>query len=70
MLAATSTALAPVANSRSAGNKVYWGCIRRDGGYFTPANRFDDLHWMDEALRARVLSLWHEGALEANAHSH
>jgi hypothetical protein len=47
--------------------KVYRGRVRPDGGYFTPAIKFDGLHWTDEALRAWVLSLRHEGALEANA---
>lgn len=48
--------------------KVYRGRIRPDGGYFTPAIRFKGLHWTDEALRAWVLSLWREGALEASEH--
>jgi hypothetical protein len=41
--------------------KVYRGRLRPDGGYFTPAFRFDGLHWTDEALRTWVLSLWREG---------
>ena len=45
--------------------KVYRGRIRPDGGYFTPTIRFEGLHWTDEALRDWVLSLWHEGALDA-----
>jgi hypothetical protein len=45
--------------------KVYRGRIRPDGGYFTPAFRFEGLHWTDEALRTWVLSLWREGALGA-----
>jgi hypothetical protein len=44
--------------------KVYRGRVRSDGGYFTPAYRFEGLHWTDEALRTWVLSLWREGALE------
>jgi hypothetical protein len=47
--------------------KVYRGRVRPDGGYFTPAIRFDGLHWTDEALRTWVLSLWRAGALEAGA---
>ncbi len=43
--------------------KVYRARIRPDGGYFTPAFRFEGLHWTDEALRTWVLSLWREGAL-------
>jgi hypothetical protein len=43
--------------------KVYRGRVRPDGGYFTPAFRFEGLHWTDEALRTWVLSLWREGAL-------
>jgi len=50
--------------------KVYRGRVRPDGGYFTPAFRFDGLHWTDSALRTWVLSLWHQGALEANAKAH
>ena len=46
--------------------KVYRGRVRPDGGYFTPAIRYEGLHWTDEALRAWVLSLWREGALEAS----
>jgi hypothetical protein len=46
--------------------KVYRGRVRPDGGYFTPALQFDGLHWTDEALRAWVLSLWHDGALETS----
>jgi hypothetical protein len=46
--------------------KVYRGRVRPDGGYFTPAFRFEGLHWTDEALRAWVLSLWHKGKLEAS----
>lgn len=46
--------------------KVYRDRIRPDGGYFTPAFKFEGLHWTDEALRAWVLSLWREGALEAS----
>ena len=45
--------------------KVYRGRVRPDGGYFTPAFRFDGLHWTDGALRAWVLSLWRDGALDA-----
>ena len=45
--------------------KVYRDRVRPDGGYFTPEFLFEDLHWTDEALRAWVLSLWREGALEA-----
>jgi hypothetical protein len=45
--------------------KVYRGRVRPDGGYFTPAFRFEGLHWTDEAVRVWVLSLWHDGALEA-----
>ena len=48
--------------------KVYRGRVRPDGGYFTPAFQFEGLHWTDEALRAWVLSLWREGALEVNEH--
>lgn len=44
--------------------KVYRGRTRPEGGYFTPAFRFEGLHWTDEALRTWVLSLWREGALE------
>jgi hypothetical protein len=43
---------------------VYRGRTRPEGGYFTPAFRFEGLHWTDEALRTWVLSLWREGALE------
>ena len=43
--------------------KVYRGRLRPDGGYFTPAFRFEGLHWTDEALRTWVLSLWREGIL-------
>ena len=50
--------------------KVYRDRERPDGGYFTPAYRFDGLHWTDEALRTWVLSLWRKGALEANAQAH
>jgi hypothetical protein len=46
--------------------KVYRGRVRPDGGYFTPAFQFEGLHWTDEALRAWVLSLWHEGAFSAS----
>ncbi len=46
--------------------KVYRGRARPDGGYFTPAFRFEGLHWTDEALRAWVLSLWHQGAFAAS----
>lgn len=46
--------------------KVYRGRVRPDGGYFTPDIRFEGLHWTDEALRAWVLSLWRDGALEAD----
>jgi hypothetical protein len=46
--------------------KVYRGRVRPEGGYFTPAVRFEGLHWTDEALRAWVLSLWHKGELEAS----
>lgn len=46
--------------------KVYRGRVRPDGGYFTPAFRFEGLHWTDEALRSWVLSLWHEGEFEAS----
>jgi hypothetical protein len=46
--------------------KVYRGRVRPDDGYFTPAFRFDGLHWTDEALRKWVLALWHEGALEVS----
>jgi hypothetical protein len=46
--------------------KVYRGRVRPEGGYFTPAFRFEGLHWTDEALRTWVLSLWHEGAFEAS----
>jgi hypothetical protein len=45
--------------------KVYRGRVRPDGGYFSPAFRFEGLHWTDEALRTWVLSLWREGALQA-----
>lgn len=45
--------------------KVYRGRLRPDGGYFTPAFRFEGLHWTDEALRTWVLSLWREGVLES-----
>ena len=34
-------------------------------GYFTPAFRFEDLHWTDKALRTWILSMWRAGALEA-----
>ena len=50
--------------------KVYRGRVRPDGGYFSPAFRFEGLHWTDEALRTWVLSLWRAGALEASAHAH
>lgn len=50
--------------------KVYRGRVRPDGGYFTPAFRFDGLHWTDEAVRAWVLSLWHDGAFEARDYPH
>jgi hypothetical protein len=43
--------------------KVYRGRIRPEGGYFTPAIRFEGLHWSDDELRAWVLSLWRDGAL-------
>ena len=46
--------------------KVYRGRVRPGGGYFTPAFRFKGLHWTDEALRAWVLSLWRDGALEVS----
>ena len=46
--------------------KVYRDRVRPDGGYFTPKIRFEGLHWTDEALRAWVLSLWRDGALEAD----
>jgi len=46
--------------------KVYRGRVRPEGGYFTPAFRFEGLRWTDEALRAWVLSLWRAGALEAS----
>jgi len=45
--------------------KVYRGRVRPDGGYFTPAFRFGGLHWTDAALRAWVLSLWHDGSFDA-----
>ena len=45
--------------------KVYRGRVRPDGGYFTPAFRFEDLHWTDKALRTWILSMWRAGALEA-----
>ena len=47
--------------------KVYRGRVRPDGGYFTPAFRFEGLHWSDEALRTWVLSLWRDRALDASA---
>jgi hypothetical protein len=47
--------------------KVYRGRVRPEGGYFTPAIRFEGLHWTDDALRAWVLSLWREGALGSRA---
>jgi hypothetical protein len=50
--------------------KVYRGRVRPDGGYFTPAIRYEGLHWTDEALRTWVLSLWREGALKGSAHPH
>jgi hypothetical protein len=50
--------------------KVYRGRARPDGGYFTPAFRFEGLHWTDEALRTWVLSLWYEGELRVNGRAH
>jgi hypothetical protein len=50
--------------------KVYRGRVRPEGGYFTPAFHFEGLHWTDEALRAWVLALWHQGELEASEHPH
>jgi hypothetical protein len=50
--------------------KVYRGRVRPEGGYFTPAVRFEGLHWTDEALRDWVLLLWQTGALEASALPH
>jgi hypothetical protein len=48
--------------------KVYRGRVRPDGGYFTPAFRFEGLHWTDAALRTWILSLWRDGTLEAKPH--
>lgn len=45
--------------------KVYRGRQRPDGGYYTPEYEFDGLYWTDEAVRAWVLSLWHDGHLGA-----
>jgi hypothetical protein len=50
--------------------KVYRGRERPDGGYYTPAIRFEGLHWTDEALRTWVLSLWRDDALKASEHPH
>ena len=50
--------------------KVYRGRTRPNGGYFTPTFQFKGLHWTDEALRAWVLALWREGALEASERTH
>ena len=47
--------------------KVYRGRERPEGGYYTPEFEFDGLHWTDEAIRTWVLSLWREGAFEAEA---
>jgi hypothetical protein len=49
--------------------KVYRGRVRPDGGYFTPTFQFEGLHWTDEAVRAWVLSLWRDGALDASQDS-
>ena len=47
--------------------KAYRGRACPEGGYFTPAIRFEGLHWTDDALRARFLWLWRDGAFGSRA---